>query len=114
MAHRSDSLLEVIKSIADRAGQEVAWFGFDSNLMDSPGEEIHALFGPENLDEVMASREHPLGPEVYDLLARLARKIRAYQEEVGLDPDPRLTIDHPHWEEIRSIAREIVKKWPQL
>ena len=114
MTHRSDSLLEVIKSISDRSGQEAAWFGSDPNLMDSPGEQIHALFGPENLDEVIVSREYPLAPEIYDLLSRLARKIRAYQKEVGLDPDPRLTLDHPHWEKIRSVAREIIKKWPQL
>ncbi|KAB0264664.1 hypothetical protein [Microvirga brassicacearum] len=104
---------EVINAIANAEYQAKAWFGSDLNLMDSPGEQIHALLGAGRLDHIVETRRFNLDERVYDLLLKLKAAILAYQAEVGLDPDPRITIDHPKWEAIRAIAREIQSLLPE-
>jgi hypothetical protein len=95
---------EALKDMADEATQRISWFGLDPNLMDSPGEQICNLV-PRLEGDFITDRELDLAADVQGVLLRLKDAIVEYQEEVGLDPDPRITIDHPKWRQIRDLAR---------
>ncbi|KAB0264665.1 hypothetical protein [Microvirga brassicacearum] len=105
-------LSEVVDAISDREYQNASWFGSNLNLMDSPGEQIHRLLSGDKLDNIIREQRFNLDARIYDLLSQLKAAILAYQAEVGLDPDPRVTLDHPKWEAIRVIAREITSLLP--
>lgn len=107
------NLRECVADIADADRQRISWFGRDLKLMDSPGEEIHRLLVADKLDHIVETRMFDLDDRVYDLLLKLKSAILDYQAEVGLDPDPGITIDHPKWEAIRAIALEIQSLLPE-
>ncbi|NIX76087.1 hypothetical protein [Microvirga terricola] len=102
---------EALEGIADEATQRVSWFGLDPNLRDSPGDEICDLLPPldEGEHSFITDKELALSPQAQAALRRLRNTIQAYQQEVGSDPDPKITIDHPKWREIRAIAQEALK-----
>ncbi|MGO4388187.1 hypothetical protein AB4Y85_11675 [Microvirga sp. 2YAF29] len=97
---------DALSNLADEATQRVSWFGLDPNFMDSPGDIICDLLHPlENgfiTDEAL-----DFAPDVRAILIQIMDSITAYQREVGLDPDPTLTIDHPKWREIRALAKRV-------
>jgi hypothetical protein len=99
---------EALETLADEAIQRISWFGLDPNLMDSPGDEICNLMPPlhEGEHSFIRDRELALSPQAQASLRQLRESIIAYQQEVGPDPDPIITIDHPKWQEIRAVARE--------
>lgn len=94
---------EALECMANEATQRISWFGLDPNLMDSPGEQICNLL-PRLERDFITDRELDLAADVQGVLLCLKNAIVAYQQEVGLDPDPRVTIDHPKWRQIRALA----------
>jgi hypothetical protein len=104
LASRRKCLRKILEDIADEATQHISWFGLDPKLVDSPGDQICALFG--SLESSIADEEMALPSQARETLIWLGVAVRTYQQEVGPDPDPAVTIDHPKWREIRAMARE--------
>jgi hypothetical protein len=99
---------EALEGIADEAAQRISWFGLDPTLMDSPGDQICDILPPleEGKHSFITDRELSHSSQAQDALRRLREAIKSYQQEVGLDPHPAVTIDHPKWREIRIMAQE--------
>jgi hypothetical protein len=99
---------EALEGIADEATQRTSWFGLGSKLMDSPGDQICDILPPLEEGEhcFITDRELSHSSQAQDALRRLRDAIKSYQQEVGLDPHPAVTIDHPKWREIRAMAQE--------
>jgi hypothetical protein len=99
---------EALEGIADAATQRISWFGLDPKLMDSPGDQICDILPrlEESEHSFITDRELSHSPQAQDALRRLRDAIKNYQQEVGFDPHPAVTIDHPKWREIRAIAQE--------
>lgn len=98
---------EILADLADEAMQRISWFGLEpQKYMDSPGGIICDLLpfleGGFSTNEAL-----DLPEEIPKLLFRIKEAIIDYQQEVGLDPDPALTIDHPKWRAIRTLAKQV-------
>lgn len=102
-----DLIYSELASIADEEEQRQCWFRLDPTKMDSPGDLIHRFFGYRLVEDFVAT-EPKASNELKNDLSTLQEAITAYQREVGFDPDPFVTIDHPHWREIRQLARKVI------